>query len=650
MTRRKLIGLILPNPEEAYQHRIMRGIFKRCQTYDYDVAVFSTLVAVTHPFYDYMKGEAAIYDIMNLDALDAVIVGTLSVCKNGVTWLNDQLLEKLKDFQRPVISLDLPFGDYKTVYTDDASAFSKITAHILDVHHCKTIYFLTGMKGYGISEERLSGFRKEMQRRGLEVPSEHIFFGNFWYDSGENLADEIAFGKRKKPDAVICASDHMAIGLANRLQKRGLKVPDDVIVTGFDATAEAAINDLSITTYRPDIAVAAIKAVDEVRKEVDPKAPVADIGHYESNGLRICASCGCQENVAYVKSRLNDSLYNVHQNFYDEETQEKIGISRLLESYMLEELTNTTEPEECFKKIYQSSSLIKPFSHFYLCLREDWLNIEEGTENHFPNRMKMVIHATEHENMDKMPKGDYATNFNGEIFCTKDMLPQLCEDRNEASVFYFAPVHFLKDSLGYFVLQCSMKQGHKIDHVFRNWVRYVNNALKMITVQNKLRIFSERDAMTGLYNRRGMELQLKQMLQRTYEKKNLLVCVVDMDGLKAVNDQYGHEAGDHAIRVVANMIGSITKSNELCVRAGGDEFYMIGISNYVQEEGEDRRIHLQKLLDEYNQHTPKAYDLSASIGYCMQPYESPDQLKTVLHIADQNMYQNKIARKKQRTT
>ena len=649
MGKRKLIGLILPSPEEAYQHRIMKGIFEQCKKYDYDVAVFSTLVQVSNPFSDYLKGEATIFDLMNLDELDGIIVSTLSVCKDGLTWLSDALLEKLKDYDKPVVSIDLPFGDYKVVYTDDSAAFSKITAHVLDVHHCKNIYYLTGMKDYYVSEERLSGFTKEMERRGLPVLEDHIFYGNFWYDGGERLADKIASGEVEKPDAVICASDHMAIGLANCLIKRGIKVPGEIIVTGFDATAEAAINDLSITTYRPDVDVAAIKAVNEIHKQIVGDDCVEDISEYPLEGLRICASCGCPENVAHIKRRLNDSLYNVNQNFGDEDNkQEKLGISRLLESYMYEDLTDTMDPEECLRKIYRSSYLIQPFSHYYLCLREDWLDIEEGTENRYPERMKIVISATTHDDMKIMLEGDYATNFSEEIFDTKKMLPQIHEDRDEPSVFYFLPVHFISESLGYFVLQCSLEQEHKINIVFRNWVRYVNNALKMIAVENKLRIFSERDAMTGLFNRRGMKTRLDNICDDVKPDMSLLVCVIDMDGLKIVNDMYGHDEGDCAISTLANMVSTIAKTNDICIRAGGDEFYIIGIGDYSDEEGTERKKHLEVLLKEYNLNSAKPYELSASIGCCIQKYESKKQIKDVLNIADQQMYQNKIARKKQR--
>ena len=648
MGKRKLLGLILPNPEEAYQHRIMKGIFKQCKIYDYDVAVFSTLVPVSHNLQDYLKGEATIYDVMNLDELDGIIVGTLSVCKDELTWLADKLLDKLKNYDKPVISIDLPFGDYKTIYTDDRAAFSKITEHVLDVHHCKKIYFLTGMKGYDVSETRLSGFTDEMEKRGITVPEEHIFYGNFWYDSGAEVADKIYSGEVPMPEAVICASDHMAIGLANRLSSLGIKVPEQIIITGFDATAEAAINDLAITTYKPHIDIAAMKAVNEIRKQIDPDLFLNEIDEFGSNGLRVCGSCGCQENVAYIKRRLNDSLYSVHQNFCDETIHERVNMSRLLESYMYEDLTDTNDPEECLMKIYHSSFLIRPYSHYYLCLREDWLDMQDGPDGKYPDYMKLVISSTVHDDSKNMIPGDYATNSSNEIFETKKMLPQIHEEREEASVFYFVPVHFISDSLGYFVLQCSLDQEHKINHVFRNWMRYVNNALKMIAVQNKLRIFSERDAMTGLYNRRGMKVQLDKMCDNARQGDYLMVCVVDMDGLKKINDVYGHDEGDYAIGVIANMVNTITKSNELCIRAGGDEFYIIGIGDYSEKEGHERRAYLNHLLEGHNKNSSKEYELSASIGYSLQIYESEEQIKDMMCVADKQMYENKAARKRQR--
>ena len=119
----------------------------------------------------------------------------------------------------------------------------------MEVHHCRDIYFLTGHKGHPTSLDRLGGFLDVLSENAHKPEGEYIFYGDFWYSGGTALADRIISGEIHKPDAIICASDHMAIGLANRLADNGFRIPEDIVITGFDATQEAAINDISITSF-----------------------------------------------------------------------------------------------------------------------------------------------------------------------------------------------------------------------------------------------------------------------------------------------------------------------------------------------------------------------------------------------------------------
>lgn len=261
--RRKLIGFIVANPEAVYQQRVMNGLLEQCSKYGYDCAVFSPLVQTCHFYREYLNGEVNIYELINFDKLDGVIVAALPLTEDNTTWVRDMVVRLLKEkCTKPVISLDMPLGDFPVVYTDDREAFSVITAHILDVHECRKIYFLTGLEGHAVSEQRLAGFRDMMEKRGLEVSPESVFYGDFWYSGGEALAERIAGGEVERPEAVICASDHMAIGLANRLVSHGIRVPEDIIVTGYDATSEAVINDITITSFQPEISKAAAEAVN----------------------------------------------------------------------------------------------------------------------------------------------------------------------------------------------------------------------------------------------------------------------------------------------------------------------------------------------------------------------------------------------------
>lgn len=649
MSRRKLIGLLLPNPEAVYQQRLMDGVFMQCRKYGYECAVFSPLVQVCHYYKDYLSGELNIFELINFDRLDGVILPAISLSEDNNKEVPAALLERLKrECTKPVVSIDLPFGDYPVIETDDRSAFSVITEHILDIHKCSPdkIYFLTGMEHYDVSKKRLGGFTDVYEKRGFEIKKENIFYGDFWYSGGEDLAEKISSGEVEMPEAVICASDHMAIGLANKLIEKGIDVPGKVIVTGYDATAEAAINEPAITTYVPDVVAAAAKTVETIHNIIEPGTADTTTQSFSGTGLRICASCGCAENMSYVKECLNSSLYNVNHNFVGGKMPDEIDIGMLLESYMFENLTSADGVEDCLKKIAASEYLIRPYGKLYLCLEENWLDTTHDKVRGYGDRMRTVVLTEDSKNGGEAIK--YSGNSSLYSFDTGVMLPELDEERSEPAVFYFSPIHFKEEPLGYAVLQCPLSQKHKINIVFRNWIRNVNNAVEMMRIQEELRKFSERDAMTGLYNRRGMETHLNQMRNEAKPGDNIIVFVVDMDGLKHINDTYGHNEGDYGISAIAAAVRSVTRNREICVRAGGDEFYIIGIGEYSAIDAIVRSERLSLAITEVNKSAAKPYEISASIGYSLRLFFPEAGIDAVLNEADEKMYKNKIARKKQR--
>ena len=81
-----------------------------------------------------------------------------------------------------------------------------------------------------------------------------------------------------------------------------------------------------------------------------------------------------------------------------------------------------------------------------------------------------------------------------------------------------------------------------------------------------------------------MYAEAEKLLENAQEQDRLLACVVDMDGLKYINDTFGHAEGDYGIRVVADAVARMTGEGEICCRAGGDEFYMIGVGQYTEDD------------------------------------------------------------------
>lgn len=651
MSKRKLIGVLMANPEAVYQQRVIDGIFAQCRLYDYDVAVFSPLVQVCHYFKPYLRGELNIFELVNFDLLDGIIVPSITLSEDKNYAILDGVMQKIKEkTDIPVVLIDYPYENFTMIPTDDREAFSRIAKHILDTHKCDPdkVYFLTGMKDYDVSEKRLGGFLDIYNERGLKVDESHIFYGDFWYGGGEAVADKIASGEVPMPQAVVCASDHMAIGVVRRLTENGIKVPEQVIVTGYDATLEAALNDITVTTYAPDVSSAAARAVNKLHSVINADKDELPVPFFSDTGLRICASCGCRENYNYLRSRLSGSLYSINHNYRNGKlADDEIDIGILLESYMLENLTSAENYGDGLNKILSQTYLLAPFDKFYLCLNENLLDSSDERQIvGYPD--KMVLAEYFDNTVESSPENFFGFDFE-HSFDTKIMLPALTEEeRSEPSAFYFFPAHFNEFSMGYGVLECRLSMNKKINTVLHNWMRNVNNCLEMLRIREKILKFSERDAMTGLYNRRGMEANLKECFLGAKLGSNVIAFVIDMDGLKAINDTYGHSEGDYGINSIAAAVSSVTRNNEICVRAGGDEFYIIGVGSYSNIDQVIRPERLGLALKEINKLAEKPYEISASIGSAIGIYSENFDLETLLEEADEEMYKNKVKHKKQR--
>jgi len=160
-------------------------------------------------------------------------------------------------------------------------------------------------------------------------------------------------------------------------------------------------------------------------------------------------------------------------------------------------------------------------------------------------------------------------------------------------------------------------------------------------MEEDLRTLSLTDELSGLYNRRGFFAsaeQLQKIAKR--EKKGLFMLYVDLDGLKEINDTYGHQDGDKALREIADILKETYRESDIIARLGGDEFAVFPIGT-EGDDIEEITSRMQENIDRCNEESTRGYKLSMSWGVAYFDPAKPLPIDAMLNAADKAMYEQK---------
>lgn len=167
-------------------------------------------------------------------------------------------------------------------------------------------------------------------------------------------------------------------------------------------------------------------------------------------------------------------------------------------------------------------------------------------------------------------------------------------------------------------------------------------------IRKRREIEKERDvdSLTGLYNRRGLDTRLTQLFARPQELGVSAAIMIDADGLKEINDTYGHEKGDLYLKKISERITSFATKNSIAARQGGDEFVLFLYGYETEKELMEAIQTLTGIQSHSSAHLDEnlVVQLQFSFGFSLTKGRSDYQ--SLLKEADERMYENKINRKR----
>lgn len=168
----------------------------------------------------------------------------------------------------PLVCIDGdPQRSTELVTVDQEAGGYQATRHLLEAGH-ETVWHVSGPEDWFDSRGRIAGWRRALGEAGAEIPP--LIAADWSAASGYHAGQMIA--RMKEITAVFAANDHLAVGILRALHERGIRVPQDMSVVGFDDVPEAEFYIPPLTTIRPDFDAVAMATLELLREQIDQGA------------------------------------------------------------------------------------------------------------------------------------------------------------------------------------------------------------------------------------------------------------------------------------------------------------------------------------------------------------------------------------------
>lgn len=640
----KIIGVALSGAQDEATSEYLYNISERARELGYKLLIFNTFSEL---YGDDNPDDPAksIFKIINYDILDGIIVLTETIKSKSVL---DAIVFNAKQKNIPMASILTPIeGAYNIVFNFREN-FRAIIDHVIEEHDCKRVYFISGFKGNDFAEDRIMCFRESMAAHGLEIDERGIGYGDFWDRPTYELVEKwIKHDKLPKPDAIICANDSMAIATCLKLSEYGYRVPDDIIVTGHDGIEAERYHSPRLTTAITNIEGASRRAVEVIDEVLNGRNPEKYIE--VKSQLVLSESCGCTQSSQHKLNQKISELYSVIGGYNAFETHLNNMTMRL-----------TKDDDFDIFRIHLAEYMESAWaSNAWICMAPGGMTSlpltadELADESTYQPPEAKFFEGDKLVNVMAWEKGQNYSPAEIE-FDRSDILPNLIQKLEKHDFIFFTPIFFRNAPQGYIGLCCGLTfNSLKSTSTFMSYLNMMLEVVKqkffISSVVSQLKSMYILDFMTSLYNRRGFYTKIKPQLENCVSLKyDLMVVSVDMDGLKKINDTYGHNEGDNAIKTLSTLLCQSVDANTIVSRFGGDEFVVAGVFPDGEAVARKFKKNLKRKIDAFNEISEKPYEISASIGISITKPDETTNLDELIELADSIMYSQKEKHKKLR--
>lgn len=515
----------------------------------------------------------------------------------------------------PIVSISVPVKGHSLVQLDNYQGSYDMGIHCIH-HGYHRFAIITGPFYSPESKARFKGIKDALKEHNID--DYHWLEGDYSEKSGYENALKLLINS---PDVIFCSNDLMALGAIKAIEERGLNVPKDIAVVGFDDIEQIRLLDIPMTTIRQPFGEMACQAFDilmsgEIKEVCIPAQ------------LIVRESCGCEK--AFNSIEQEEQAKRYYMSKYAKSLQEYTLSIRLRASFdQVKNLTQLYDVIDVAMKQLEGQQL-------HICLLGDFKQIiEYQLEYEWPETMNYAYGFVDGQRMKNSQ------------FETGGMLPKHVTDIGKSKAYLFHPLHQQASLFGYIITDPKTAR----NRLFTSLKREIVNTLSRLDLMQQVHSYTRQmeriaqsDMLTGILNRRGFFEKVESAFSLDIQKGNtpgIVFC--DVNGLKKVNDHFGHEVGDRMIFETAKMLENVFKDHTLA-RMGGDEF-VVYISACTPLKLENINQQLTQAMNEVNMHSDSLFEISLEAGMTCYDHHHPLTLELLIREADLNLYTKKRFKK-----
>lgn len=638
----KTIAVLVPIYTIEYSLDILSGISDFFKDKEVRVIITQTKIPrVNQGAFDYQYSVN--FDYLKAEEIDAYIVLSGIYCSSFSSEALKDILEQYTG--KPVFSIgiDLKLKKSYSILSDCKKSFNQVVAHLKKEHNCSKIAFFSANATKSAEAlQRYDAFTNAIDSNHLVFYPDLVFDGDFTdFKAYSCIMNNYKKREQINFDAVVCANDMMAAGCIKALKELGVNVPKDVKVVGFDDSITAITNSPKISTINQDIYNQGYEVAELAFRCLNGEK----IERHVYNPLvpKFRQSCGCVsgDNSDRVYKTVEGELCSDLNERYDGTTG---FINEMNEKNAIITLVDTVRGSNTLKQLFyklrfmlEQCDMSGIAVHFF----DDIQFIDKAEEFEMPYEMELYMLIDRDKNIELF-KPEVRFSPHEKIFSARSL-----EDRT--GIFMLTPIFSGETNYGYVLIRLNNNKFANYSVSLKIIITAIAQAYEYtskIQETNKLEAeksdfkrLSRTDELTSILNRRGFiekGQSLVDVLQETSESG--IILFADMDGLKTINDKYGHQMGDKAIKLQAMALKSVFRSSDVVGRLSGDEFGIVA-SGMKLSHMESVRLKINMMNEKISRENDLPFTLSISVGAV--DLQKSSSLKKLLSEADKSLYEEK---------